>query len=115
MQLGEHRGLGWIPSLLASRATTRVRLPATAIIILLGLMFTPACRGPAGPIGPVGPAGVMGDPGPSPEGPPGDPGPVGSPGTTGPAGATGSDGAPGTPGQSVVASSEPAGPNCTYG
>jgi Collagen triple helix repeat (20 copies) len=113
MELVEHHRLGGIPSLRGSRA--RFRLAAPPFIIVAGLIFIPACGGPAGPVGPAGSPGLMGDPGPSPAGPTGDPGPVGSPGTTGPAGATGSDGAPGTSGQSVVASSEPAGPNCTYG
>ena len=75
-----------------------------SITLILALMLSFGCTGPAGPPGPPGPAGV-GTEGPiGPGGPPGPPGPPGPTGPQGPAGPAGPQG----PAETGVIPAEPA-------
>jgi Collagen triple helix repeat (20 copies) len=78
-------------------------------ILMLGLVFSISCKGPAGDTGPVGPAGAKGDVGAA-----GANGASGAQGVAGAAGATGTKGDPGAMGQASVVYSDWITPTWAY-
>lgn len=98
---------GATTSFLVVYSSTNGSAPTPSVQPIAVMVLPVGPQGAQGPVGPQGPAGPQGQVGPQ--------GTIGPQGATGATGSNGANGADGAPGQSVAASAEPSGANCSSG